>query len=139
MARTTVAAVEGIIENSDNITLTPFIEAANALVTQCCGSSTTYTEDNLELIERWVTAHLFTVRDPRTTQERTMQVAGTFQSKVDLGFDSSHYGQMAMRLDWEGGLASLNKSAKQGGLRTVGIVWTGVPVAEINDIVEELG
>ena len=57
--RTTAAAVQGIIEHDATIPLTPFIEAASALVTQCCTDlDTAYVAAQLELIERWLSAHL---------------------------------------------------------------------------------
>lgn len=125
MARTTSAAVELIIEVDSNIALTSFIEAANVLVTQCCGDSVNYTAINLELIERWLSAHLYTVRDMRAEMEKAGSVSERKQSKVDLGFDTSHYGQMAMRLDWEGGLAALNERIKKGKRTIVGATWLG--------------
>jgi len=130
MARTTPTLVGGIIEwDSDStkasyIALTPFIDAANELVTECCGSND-YTITRLELIERWLSAHFFTVRDPRAESEKAGSVSEKFQSKVDLGFDTSHYGQMAMRLDTEGGLAALNEQIKKGKKVTVGVTWLG--------------
>lgn len=126
MARTTSTVVELIIEVDSNIVLTSFIEAANALVTQCCGDSSNYTTINLELIERWLSAHLYTVRDMRAESEKASSVSEKKQSKVDLGFDTSHYGQMAMRLDWEGGLAALNERIKKGKKSTVLATWVGV-------------
>ena len=113
--RTTSAAVIEIIETDVDISLTPFIEAANALVTELCGDVAAYDDTRLELIERWLSAHFYTVRDPRTTTESVRNVAETFQHREDLGFDTSHYGQMAMRLDTNGGLAALNLRIKKGG------------------------
>lgn len=126
MARTTDAEVEGIIEVDSDIALTPFIDVANAMVTQCCTNLTTaYTAAHLILIETWLAAHFYTVRDMRASEERAGPVSERFQSKVDLGFDTSHYGQMAMRLDWQGGLANLNEQAKKGGKKGVGVAWLG--------------
>ncbi len=128
MARTTASAVEGIIEIDAKISLTPFIELANALVTQCCtGDSVeiTYTDAILELIERWLSAHIYTNRDPRAISEKAGPVSERTQSKVDLGFDTSHYGQTAMRIDYQGGLSALNEQIKSGGVSTVGATWLG--------------
>lgn len=125
MARTSAVAVQGIIEHDATISLTPFIEAANALVTQYCGSSANYTAANLELIERWLSAHVYTIRDMRAEREKAGDVSEKKQSKVDLGFDTSHYGQMAMRLDWEGGLAGLNSRIKSGLRSAAGVTYLG--------------
>lgn len=124
MARTTSALVGGIIELDSSITITPFILVANELVTELC-SSDDYTSTRLELIERWLSAHFYSVRDPRAEVEKAGPVSEKFQSKVDLGFDTSHYGQMAMRLDTEGGLAALNEQIKRGKKVTVGATWLG--------------
>jgi len=125
MARTSVTAVDLIIEVDSSISRTPFIEAANALVTECCGDSANYTAAHLELIERWLSAHLYTVRDMRAESEKAGPVSEKKQSKVDLGFDSSHYGQTAMRLDWEGGLAALNNRIKKGQRQVAAVTWLG--------------
>jgi len=95
MARTTSTAVELLIEVDALISLTPFIEAANALVTEVCTGGS-HDSTRLELIERWLSAHFYTVRDMRAEQERAGDVSEKKQSRVDLGFDSSHYGQTAM-------------------------------------------
>jgi len=125
MARTTSAAVALIIEVDTSISLTSFIEVANAFVTECCGSVSTYNATRLELIERWLSAHCYTVRDMRAEMEKADEVSEKKQSKVDLGFDTSHYGQMAMRLDTAGGLAALNVNIKKGRTNVLGITWLG--------------
>ena len=130
MARTTSALVGGIIEwesdstKSTYISLTPFIEGANLLITSECSDSG-YDATKLELIERWLSAHFYTIRDMRAETEKAGSVSQKLQSKVDLGFDTSHYGQMAMRLDTAGNLASLNERIKRGGRVGVGVTWLG--------------
>ena len=123
--RTTAVAINLIIEIDANISLTPFIEAANALVTECCSGSSTYDATRLELIERWLSAHFYTVRDMRAESEKAGSVAEKKQSKVDLGFNTSHYGQMAMRLDTEGGLAALNERILKGKTSAIEFSWLG--------------
>lgn len=122
--KTTITAVGLIIEIDSAIDLTSFIETANALVTECC-SEDDYDDTRLELIERWLSAHLYTIRDARAESEKAGSVSEKKQSKVDLGFDTSHYGQTAMRLDTAGGLAALNTQMKKQGKRPVGITWLG--------------
>jgi len=124
MARTTAAEVAGIIEVDVTITLTPFIDVANELVTECCTSGS-HTALRLAQIEKWLSAHFYTCRDMRAEMEKAGSVSQKLQSKVDLGFDTSHYGQMAMRLDTEGGLAALNERIKKGKRATVGVTWLG--------------
>lgn len=132
MARTTSALIGGIIEVDEDIVLTPFIETANAFVTEHC-SEDDYDAVRLELIERWLAAHFYTVRDMRAESEKAGSTMEKKQSKVDLGFDTSHYGQIAMRLDTRGGLSRLNEQAKRGGGVSVGAAWLGDADAEIID------
>ena len=131
--RTTYEAVGGIIELDASIVPTavsmlPFITVASELVDECCvgdaGPATPYTDERLELIERWLSAHFYTNRDPRLVNEKAGPVGGSYQSRVDLGFDTSHYGQTAMRLDTNGGLSKLNDDMKKGK-PVVGAVWLG--------------
>ena len=130
MARTTSVLVAGIIEwdsdttKSSHIPLAPFISIANELVTECCGDGD-YTATRLELIERWLSAHFYHHRDMKPEQEKAGSVSQKLQSKVDLGFDNTHYGQAAMRLDTEGGLAVLNERIKKGKRATVSVTWLG--------------
>jgi hypothetical protein len=129
--RTTSEAVGNIIELDSSISLTPFIEAANALVTECC-SEDDYDVTRLELIERWLSAHFYAIRDPRNTSESAGPASKSIETSVSLGFDVTRYGQMAMRLDTKGGLAALNKRTLDGqGSRRVSMSWIGKTVEEI--------
>ena len=133
MARTTRAQVGQIIKLDpeiipDDAAMEPFITIANELVTERCtgdaGPTTAYNDERLELIERWLTAHFYTHRDPRATGEKAGSVGVTFQSKVGLGFDTSHYGQAAMRFDTNGSLAKLNNDMKKGK-SVASLTWLG--------------
>ncbi len=116
MSRTTIDLVEGIIEVDSSISLTPFIAAANTIVTQCCTDlDADYTTGELQQIETWLSAHFYTNRDMRASRERAGTVEATYQSKVDLGFKTSHYGQHAMLLYYHVGLANLDKKIQNGG------------------------
>ena len=123
--RTTSVAVGLIIEVDSTISLTSFIEVANALVTEKCGDVDDYDATRLELIERWLSAHFYTVRDMRAEREEAGSVSEKKQSRVDLGFDTSHYGQMAMRIDTNGGLAALNEQIKKGKTGSLTATWLG--------------
>lgn len=128
MTRTTADNVKGIIEvDEDNIPdLSPFIDSANELVTECCGSAG-YTATRLELIERWLAAHFYAIRDPRAVSETAGPVSARYQSKVDIGLHVTHYGQHALALDTEGGLAALNRRIQTGQAKpSAGLTWIGV-------------
>ncbi len=131
MARTDSIQVEAIIEVDEDISLTPFIAAANTLVTKCCTDlAVDYTDDELIQIETWLSAHFYTVRDMRAERERAGTVEAKYQSKVDLGFSTSHYGQMTMTLDYYGGLSALNEQMKKGKVSRIGIGYLGITKEE---------
>lgn len=131
MSRTTSSAVEAIIDIVTGKDLAPFIEAANDIVTDCCASVADYDATKLELIERWLSAHFYAIYEPRFKMERAGSVSSENQTKVDLGFDVTHYGQMAMRIDTAGGLAALNERIKNGKSNVVSITWLGKTEAEL--------
>lgn len=129
MPRTTYAQVAEIIEIDATITTdaAPFIATANALVTRVCADkldedgTAYYTDDDLELIERWLAAHFYAIRDPRYASEAAGSVNASYQYKVDLHLAVTTYGQQAMMLDTAGGLAALSK----GKRRRVGASYLG--------------
>lgn len=127
MPRTTSDAVAAIIEVDASIPLAPFIETASSLVEEICAPADIgYTSERLELIERWLSAHFYAIRDPRTTNEKAGPVAATYESKVALHLDLTRYGQQAMLLDTNGGLAELNEEMqKPTKTRQAGVSWLG--------------
>ena len=123
MARTNEDSVGEIIEVDVNIDLTPFIDTANSLVEEIASSSG-HDDARLELIERYLAAHFYTLRDPRPTSEKAGSVGVNYQSKVDLNLKTSHYGQTALVLDTSGLLAAINNRASRGK-KTVSVHWLG--------------
>ena len=125
MSRTSASAVEAIILVKSSISVVPFIDVANDLVTNVCTDSD-YSAATLELIERWLAAHFYAIRDPRRESEEADEVSAKFKSKVELGFNVTHYGQMAMRLDTKGNLSALDSRTKKGmATAGIGITWLG--------------
>lgn len=120
MARATPSSIAAIIEVDKTISLVPFITAANSLVEEIATESG-HEEARLALIETWLAAHFYTIRDPRVTAERAGPVSANYQSAVALGLSSSHYGQMAITLDTSGLLQSLSL----GKTRKVSVQWVG--------------
>lgn len=90
------------------IDLAPFIETAAALVDRV-EQAGLQNSDRLELIERWLAAHFYTVRDPRTTSESAGPVSATYQSVVGPGLRTSQYGQVAITLDETGTLRKISE------------------------------
>ena len=130
--RTTAILVGEIIAVNASISLTPFIEVASAIVTKHC-THVDFTAAELELVERWLSAHFYRMRELQVAEKRAAPVSQSFNSVLYTGFDNSTYGQMAMRIDWSGALSALNEQAKKGGLLTAGITWLGTPVEEDDD------
>lgn len=124
--RTSEESVSEIVEVDGNIDLLPFIETATALVDEVEAADTNgvLSSTRLELIERWLAAHFYAMRDPRAVSERAGPVGATYQSKVDLGFAASHYGQQAMALDSTGKLKALSDPTK-GRKRAASLFWAG--------------
>ena len=120
MPRTTSTLVEAIIEVDSSIGLDPFIAAANALVTEIAEESG-HDEERLTLIETWLAAHFYTVRDPRPTSEKAGPVSISYQSSVSLRLNTSHYGQMAMVLDTSG----LLTASQSSNTRVASLTWAG--------------
>ncbi len=125
MPRTTVELVQGIIEVDDTIGLDPFILTANQLVTECCVAAG-YADERLELIERWLAAHFYAIRDLRVAQEQAGPVNESFQYRVGLNLNVTVFGQQALALDTAGTLAILSKRTEEGkGVPKVGVTWAG--------------
>lgn len=134
MAYTNSTAVKAIIAVGTSDDLSPFIETANALVTELCLPVTTYDTTRLELIERWLSAHFYAILKPRRDSEKAGPVSQKLRSKVDLNLSLTHYGQQAMLLDTAGGLSRLNNASKEGKRKTATIGWLGI--ADPNDYPE---
>lgn len=134
MARTTSTAVEAILEESPSLTLTTFINTANRMVTKHCSEVTDYTDDDLEEIERYLAAHFYHIAKTRSDNERAGRVSEGKRSKIDIGLKLTHYGQMAMVLDWAGGLAALNARMEKGIATTaIGLTWLGTEEDDLYD------
>lgn len=123
MARTTSEAVTAIIEVDASIDLDPFIEVANELVTELCTDSD-YSVARLELIERWLSAHFYAIRDQRVEQEGAGGVESRFQTKLGLHLNVTVYGQQVLLIDTKGSLSALNSRAS-GKRGNTGITWLG--------------
>jgi hypothetical protein len=124
MARIEDEDVEALVEVDDSISLTPFITAANELVTELCTDSG-YSATRLAIIETWLAAHLYQMRDQAVAMEDAKGVRSQYQYKVGLYLEQTKYGQTAMLMDTAGNLAALSKSMEQGEARTVTIGWLG--------------
>lgn len=128
MYSSTVEVAKIIDVGTDDVT--PFLAVANSLIVEKCLSSG-YDNDRLVMIETWLSAHFYACSlNLQPTAERAGAVATNYQGRTDLGFDLTHYGQMAMRLDTAGNLATLNAEIKAGKMRVAGVTWLGTEYEE---------
>lgn len=135
MARTTASAVEGICDVIEDTDLDPYILPANELVTEVCVPAG-YSDERLELIERWLAAHFYCVFDPRA-QSESAGVSASYEGTAGMYLERTRYGQMAMILDTAGGLAQLNTQTEAGKVRTLSISWLGSTPREQRAYVRE--
>lgn len=144
--RTTDALVRGIIQVQDGVDLTPFIRFANQLTTDVCTYPKVgqdpllflpyedgFENSKMELIERWLAAHAYTIFDNQLSAAKAGTISVGFQHKIDMGLKASMYGQQAIMLDNYGGLAAWDNTAKTKRQIKLGIVWLGTdwPTPEI--------
>ena len=110
MARVTDEEVKEIIETT--ITTTPFITAANLVVTSRLGDQG-IDDDLLKEIERWFAAHLVAIREPQAKTEKTGDTGVTYFGKDGTGLDATPYGQQVKVLDPTGLMATLGSRAAE--------------------------
>lgn len=128
--RTTQALVQGIITTQKGVDLTPFIATANEITTDICGVypvpySDGYVGSRMELIERWLSAHFYSIFDMQLSHAKAGTVAVGYQYKIDLGLKCTMYGQQAIMLDTGGGLAAYDNTAMTKRKINVSIGWLG--------------
>jgi hypothetical protein len=86
--------------------ITPFLESANAVVSGKC-TGVEYGAEELELIERWLAAHLACTIDPQIAEETVGAGKWKYDGRTGMGLDSTRYGQQVRLLDHKGTLAEL--------------------------------
>lgn len=86
--------------------VTPFITVANLVVTDKL-SGEGLSSDLLKEIERWLSAHFVSARDPRIKQEKTEGASVTYTGNFGKGLDLTPYGQNVKLLDSTGILAKI--------------------------------
>lgn len=132
MARTTDTLVKGVLlldyDSRRLHSLTPFIEAANLIVSRVATCATrkemTLSSDELEMIERWLAAHMYVQSDQTFASKSTSGASGSHHGQTGMGLENSKYGQTAKMLDPSGCLAALDKQ------QVAGAHWLGKPPSE---------
>lgn len=124
MAYATAETVAGYTEVDEDVDLTPFIDTANMLVVEKCVPRG-YTDAQLTVIESWLAAHFYRIRDQAAASESVEGVSESKQYHVGKGLETTMWGTNAMMADFKGGLAELNKQLMNGGKAKVGIFHLG--------------
>jgi hypothetical protein len=118
--RTTSQLVEGILlTNYDSKrvpSLQPFIDTATTVVDRLVifarSKGLLLTATELELIERWLSAHFYGIADQFYQSKKTLDSEGVFQGKTAMMLDATLYGQQALLLDWTNSLDQLQKQVR---------------------------
>jgi len=121
-------------EDADlTVNLTPFITAASQMVDRVEakaaeeGSGVSVSDDELKEIERWLTVHLFCIRDRLVSERKIGDAMDRYQGKTGMGLDATTYGQQAKMMDPTGELARL------GGNRKSFVMQTINPISDVYD------
>jgi hypothetical protein len=118
-ARVGAADVTAIIDTTlTEPQVDAFIEAAHQIVEHNLSGSSLSTKLLVE-IERYIAAHLITLRDPRVSSEGADGLSFRYQGTTGEGLRASHYGQTAITLDPTGTLAALDDKDRQGFLARI--------------------
>lgn len=132
MARTDADLVKGVLldnygpkEDGTEPSLTPFISAANLLVTRVAACATarglTLSTDELTAIETWLAAHYYAVSDRTMSSQSNLGASGSFDGQTSMALDATLFGQHAKVLDHSGCLATITA----GGRSRPKAVWLG--------------
>lgn len=134
MPRTDVDSVRALLapggdyDDINKPTLVPFIETASLIVdrvkTCAIDKGKDLTTAELELIERWLSAHFYVQSDQAYQSKSTSGASGSFQGQVGEGLQNSKYGAAALSLDYSGCLLAISGGADR---RTAGAIWLGKP------------
>lgn len=132
MARTTSDNVKAILlpgrdyDTANAPSLAPFIDTASAIVDDVVTCLTrkglTLSATRLELIERWLAAHVYQQSDQGYASRSTEGASASFQGQTAMYLEGTKYGQMALSLETNGCLAAI--ASGKGNARARGF-WLG--------------
>lgn len=131
MPYTTTAQVKALLgPNYDNINmpdLQQFIDTATVMVAGISAYGTRRATDpaistaELEIIERWLSAHMYAIQDPTYRSRQTLAASGVFDGTTDMYLEATRYGQQALALDRSGYLRTIgNKVMLVAGAFKIG-------------------
>lgn len=101
--------------------ITSFITLATTLVSETV-TETTLSANRLDLITRYLAAHLIAVSDDelRAASKKIGNTQYNFNELLGMGLKSTRYGQMALLLDTSGSLSSI--SPVQASLKALPVI-----------------
>lgn len=127
MARTTEEEVRLVLETDADIDLTLFIQAATALTDRiaACAAEREWplTSEELRIIESYLAAHFYSLKDPLYKSKRTERAEAEFLADKDQFWDA------AVALDTSGCLDSFGKPKAR-------VAWLGKPPSAQTDYVD---
>lgn len=131
--RVTEQEVRTLIETDPDLSIAPFVDAANALTDYVSSqdSASVLTTALLVQIEKYLAAYYYAIRDLQYASKKTEKASATFQGAYDLGFDLNQWGVAAKSMDVSGTLAAIDK-----GVTRVSAEWLGLPPSEQTDYVD---
>lgn len=119
--RTTAEAVRAILGVASEVDVLPFMATANSIITKvetCAGGN--LTDADLELLERWVSAHFYSVINPGLTSKSIAGASTSFhRGQLGQGMESTVYGQQALLMDMSGCLEKVTG-------QTMTMTWLGI-------------
>lgn len=92
-----------------------FIDTANMMTTGYL-TGKGLSDATLKEIEKYIAAHILSLRDPRTRSVTVDVLSESYQGQWGLGLNGTSYGQTAILLDTSGTLGIL---AKQGFVKNI--------------------
>jgi hypothetical protein len=100
----------GALPNGDLPDLQQYIDAADVMLANAVVyagyKNNVWSAANLEMLERYLSAHFYAMMDRTYKGRATMGSSGQFDGNTDMMLQASMYGQMACRLDPYGILES---------------------------------
>lgn len=114
MAYTNPQAVAGILADDYNLTtdLQQFIDTADIIIqrVKSCAAArrVPLTPIELEMIERWLAAHMYCMSSPQYQSEATGGISVSYTGQTGLHIESTRFGQMAINLDYSGCLNAIS-------------------------------
>ncbi len=134
MARTTTSLVQGILlggqdyDTANLPSLEPYIDSASSLIDAVVACAIArhrpLTAAQAEIIERWVSAHLYAMSDQTYAEKWTGKAKMVAHGKTGMHLEATKYGQVAMDLDTSGCLVAITTRSRAS------LTWLGKPPSE---------